>query len=359
MFKKLFNDFLGGDDENKKKEEEKLKAQQAASKGKDDEDEEEYDDEDDEDEDEDDDAYFGSQETDEERQQRILASVNPGVQLHPETLHGLHYTEADFDAEVERRIQASFEDAENKEDFENAKVAYRNGYITDVYKEWTGANDELAGQFTWANSLKYQGFSTSANVKEDLSNPLLAPIHGISFYDYSAMCSKMANGAKEEVIFKAFGIDKVIFEELNTMWPKRMQEDNTYTLVALMGQYYADADKHPKLQNLDSAKASGVTVNTDNIALLMEDNLFYAELAGAREAAYEYGLDGTQWILENYGIPLGDFQQAAMKHMQSHNALTNPRKMEELINYQNAFKEQYAEKFAADQGGNVADDIEF
>jgi hypothetical protein len=45
--------------------------------------------------------------------------------------------------------------------------------------------------------------------------------------------------------------------------------------------------------------------------------------------------------------------------MQSHNALTNPRKMEELINYQNAFKEQYAEKFAEEQGGNVADDIEF
>jgi hypothetical protein len=355
MFKKLFNDFLGGDDENKKKEEEKLKAQQAAKSKSDDDDDddEEYD------EDEDDEDYFGPEETDEERQKRILASVNPGVQLHPETLHGLHYTEQQFDAEVEKRIQEKMNDPDYENDEYNAIEMWRNAMRTNVYRDWTGANEELAGQFAMANTLQFQGFSTSANVKEDLDNPMLAPIHGISFYDYSAMCSKMANGAKEEVIFKAFGIDKVIFEELNTMWPKRMQEDNTYTLVALMGQYYADADKHPKLQNLDASVTSVAGTNADNIALIMQDELFYAELAGAREAAYEYGLDGAQWVVENYGIPLGDFQQAAMIHMQSHNALTNPRKMEELINFQNVCKEQYAEKFAKEQGGNVADDIEF
>jgi hypothetical protein len=349
MFKKLFNDLTGGDDSKKKiQEEEQVRAQQQS--------EEELEDEDD---DDDDDAYFGVEETDEERQQRILASVNPGVQLHAETLHGLHYTEAQFDEEVEKRVQQKLNDPDYENNDYDTGEMWRNAMRTNVYQEWTGASEELAGQFIWANSLKYQGFSTSANVKEDLSDPLLAPIHGISFYDYSAMCSKIANGAQEEIIFKAFGIDKVIFEELNTMWPKRMQEDNTYTLVALMGQYYADADKHPKLQNLDAAKTSGGGTNADNIALIMEDNLFYAELAGALEAAYEYGLDGAQWILETFGIPLGDFQQAAMKHMQSHNALTNPRKMEELINFQNAFKEQYAAKFAQEQGGNVADDIEF
>jgi hypothetical protein len=351
MFKKFFNDLTGDEGDNKKKqEEEKLKAQQSA-KEDDDDDEEEYED------DEDDDAYFGPEETDEEKQKRILASVNPGVQLHPETLHGLHYTEEQFEAEVEKRLQEKLNDREDDSEYDISD-AWRNALRTDVYMEWTGANHELAAQFTWANSLKFQGFSTSANVKEDLSDPLLAPIHGISFYDYSAMCSKLANGAKEEIVLKAFGIDKVIFEELNTMWPKRMQEDNTYTLVALMGQYYADADKHPKLQNL-GVTATAAGTNTDNIALIMQEELFYAELAGAREAAYEYGLDGAQWVLENFGIPLGDFQQAAMKHMQSHNVLSNPRKMEALINYQNAFKEQYAAKFAEEQGGNVADDIEF
>jgi hypothetical protein len=352
MFKKFLNDLTGDGSENKKKEEEENLKAQKATEQQDEEEDDEFD------EDEEDDAYFGEEETDEERQKRILASVNPGVQLHPETLHGLHYTEEQFDAEVEKRVQEKLSDPDYENEDYNAAEMWRNAMRTSVYKEWTGANEELAGQFTWANSLKYQGFSTSANVKEDLSNPLLAPIHGISFYDYSAMCSKIANGVKEEVIFKAFGIDNVIFEELNTMWPKRMQEDNTFTLVALMGQYYADADNHPKLQNL-GATATSAGTNTDNIALIMQEELFYAELAGAREAAYEYGLDGAQWILENFGIPLGDFQQAAMKHMQSHNALTNPRKMEELINFQNAFKEQYAAKFAEEQGGNVADDIEF
>jgi hypothetical protein len=355
MFKKFFNDLTGDDGDNKKKpEDEKLKAQKAAEEEEedDDDDDEEYED------DEDDDTYFGPEETDEERQKRILAGVNPGVQLHPETLHGMHYTEEQFDTEVEKRVQEKLNDPDYKNEEYNVSDMWRNAMRTEVYKDWTGANEELAAQFAWANSLKFQGFSTSANVKEDLSNPLLAPIHGISFYDYSAMCSKLANGAKEEVVLKAFGIDKVIFEELNTMWPKRMQEDNTYTLVALMGQYYADADKHPKLQNLGTT-ATAAGTNADNIALIMQEELFYAELAGAREAAYEYGLDGAQWVLENFGIPLGDFQQAAMKHMQSHNALTNPRKMEELINFQNAFKEQYAARFAEEQGGNVADDIEF
>lgn len=354
MFKKLFNDLLG-DDENKKKEEDKLNAQQETHK-KNDEYDEQYE-EDEEDEEEDDDAYFGVEETDEERQKRILASVNPGVQLHPETLHGLHYTEEQFDAEVEKRLQEKLNDPDMAESEYDISAAWRNALRTDVYKEWTGANDELAGQFSWANSLKYQGFSTMANAKADDDNPLLAPVHGLTFYDYSAMCSKLANGTTEAQVFKAMGIDKVIFEELNTIWPKRMQQDTTFTLASLMGQYYADADNHPKLQNLNDSAAG--EMSADNVKLIMEDELYYAELAGAREAAYEYGLDGAQWVVENHGIPLGDFQKAAMKHMQSHNALTNPRKMEELINFQNAFKEQYATKFAEEQGGNVADDIEF
>jgi hypothetical protein len=355
MFKKILNDFLGNeDDDNKKKqEEEKLRKQQLEDNYNDDDDDnEEYDDDE-----EEDDAYVGPEKTDEERQKRIMSQVNPGVTLHPETLHGMNYTEEQFDAEVEKRLKIQLEEDIEDGDFDISDMR-RNGIRADVYREWTGAGDELAAQFSWANTLKYQGFVTSANVKEDLSNPLLAPIHGLSFYDYSVMCSKLANGANEETILKIFGIDKVIFEELNTLWPKRMQEDTTFTLAALMGQYYADADKHPKLQNIGAATVTAAT-NTNNVALIMEDELFYAELAGAREAAYEYGLDGAQWVLENFGIPLGDFQNAAMKHMQSQNALANPRKMEKLIETQNMFKDEYAAKFAAEQGGNVADDIEF
>ncbi|MCX2473653.1 hypothetical protein OQZ33_04840 [Pedobacter sp. MC2016-05] len=88
------------------------------------------------------------------------------------------------------------------------------------------------------------------------------------------------------------------------------------------------------------------------------DRYFYEELNGARQAAYEYGVDGALWIEEKFGINLGDFQAVAMQWM----PITNDEPFEtlDLFNkYREEKQKEYAEIFAAEQGGNLADDVEF
>ncbi|MDR2081726.1 MAG: hypothetical protein LBP54_07585, partial [Campylobacteraceae bacterium] len=140
----------------------------------------------------------------------------------------------------------------------------------------------------------------------------LEPIHGISFEDYAQMAIKLTSGASEEQICKAMGIDRAVWDEVNTLWIQRMSEDSTFELVTLYGQYFAQGVTNPKLLNLETNVSQEGKANLER---LKTDRYFYEELAGARNAAYAYGLDGAQWILENFGITLGDFQSVAMQYM--------------------------------------------
>jgi hypothetical protein len=188
-----------------------------------------------------------------------------------------------------------------------------------------------------------------------MAEDYLEPIHGISLKDYAAMAKKMVAGVDEARIFKAMGIDRAIWDELNTLWPQRMAEDPSFQVSILYSQYFADESPHPKLDNI---KADISPEGAANLERIKSDRYFYEELAGARGAAYEYGLDGAQWILENYGINLADFQAVAMKYGEE-NKIIGDEKMLEYLRYQDAKKAEYAEKFAAERGGNVADDVEF
>jgi hypothetical protein len=89
------------------------------------------------------------------------------------------------------------------------------------------------------------------------------------------------------------------------------------------------------------------------------DRYFYGELARARQAAYEYGMDGAHWIFDVYGINLGDFQAVAMQWMTEQNPNWNSAQISEFGDYQQEKQKEYAAKFAAEQGGNIADDVEF
>lgn len=187
------------------------------------------------------------------------------------------------------------------------------------------------------------------------NNPLLEPIHGISLYDYSAGNARLANNVPVEEVCRALGIEQPVWEEVSDLWVKRMQEDPDFVVTTHMGNYFAQADQHPKLGNL---KAAASAETQGNLQQLATDRYFYEELNGAREAAYEVGLDGAQWILENYGIALGDFQQVAMQWsqvMQNEDYET----MRQYLDYREQQKKEYAQRFADEQGGNVADDIEF
>lgn len=186
-------------------------------------------------------------------------------------------------------------------------------------------------------------------------NPLLAPVHGITLEDYSAACAKIGSGLSETDIAKALGVELPVWEEANLLWPERMKQDATYHIVTLFGQYFGAADQHPKLGNLKpelSAEGSG------NIEKIKADKDFYQELEVARQVAYDYGHDGAQWIADQYGISIGDFQIAAAKWSeQIHQDIQTD--YEGYNQTQAGYREKYEQQFADAQGGNVADDIDF
>lgn len=192
-----------------------------------------------------------------------------------------------------------------------------------------------------------------------MSNPLLEPIHGVSLYDYAAVSAKMSAGLDTNDICKALGIEPAVFEEASAIWITRMQEDNTFEVTQLFGKYFSEADLHPKLRSL---KVKISSEGVENLEKLKTDRYFYEELCGARQAAYAYGLDGAQWILDNFGINLGDFQSVAMQWMEIQNKemqQSNYEGVQHYTDYQQKMQNEYAQKFAAQQGGNIADDIQF
>jgi hypothetical protein len=191
-----------------------------------------------------------------------------------------------------------------------------------------------------------------------MSNPLLEPIHGVSLYDYAAVSAKMATGIDPKEIYKALGIEPAVFEEASALWVTRMQEDSTFEVTILFGQYFSEADKHPKLNGLQAEVSEEGKANLEK---LKTDRYFYEELCGARQAAYEYGYDGAQWIQDNFGISLGDFQAVAMKwsEVQAQDMINNTDSIHHFVDYQQKKQAEYAAKFATEQGGNIADDVEF
>lgn len=186
-------------------------------------------------------------------------------------------------------------------------------------------------------------------------NSLLEPIHGITLEDYSAACAKLGSGLSEADVAKALGVEVPVWQEANLLWPERMKQDPTFHIVTLFGQHFGAADQHPKLGNLKpAASAEG----TGYIEQIKTDKDFYQELEVARQVAYEYGLDGAQWILEKYGISIGDFQIAAsIWNEQIHKDIQAD--FERYNQTQDAYRTKYQQLFADAQGGNVADDINF
>ncbi|MDR1876756.1 MAG: hypothetical protein LBQ84_03950 [Flavobacteriaceae bacterium] len=274
----------------------------------------------------------------------------------PETLHGTHYTEEQFDAEVERRVQAWIKEREDREIRESEINNLYFNYRRNVYEEWNNCDPDQTLRWEMANSMKYTGMQVSGYIKNADENPLLAPIHGFTFKDYAAMAIKVAGGIEPADVCKAMGIDIVVWEELNTLWPQRMAQDASFTLATLYGQYYADNVTHPKLEGLT---ANISEEGAENLERMRTDPYFYEELNAARTAAYQYGLDGAQWILDNFGINLADFQSVAMKWLTERNQNHNTESIMELFNYNKEKHAEYAAKFAQEAGGNVADDIEF
>lgn len=280
------------------------------------------------------------------------------MSINPETLHGNHYTEAQFDAEVEARLEAKKRQlGDNWE--AGDENSYKRSFVKQVYFEWNPDEEyDTFMQFEMIHSLKYFGTSTMGFVKADAENPLLEPIHGISLEDYAAIAMNLSN-YPEEQLFKAFGIDTAIWQEVNIFWPKRMQEDETFTIINLYGEAFMNANSNPKLLALQNGVTPKFDGNADNLAKLKSDKYFYLELEAARSAAYEYGIDGAQWIMDEFGISFTDFQAVAMEWMTKRNMNYNTEEMRRDADFQEEIRAEYKERFATEQGGNIADEVEF
>ncbi|MDR1634312.1 MAG: hypothetical protein LBS27_05215 [Bifidobacteriaceae bacterium] len=185
----------------------------------------------------------------------------------------------------------------------------------------------------------------------------LEPIHGISFQDWAEMSRVVAGGTPAQTVCQAMGIDGAIWDEVNTLWGQRMAEDSTFELAQLLGQYWQGEIANPKLLAIQAAPSPQAA---DTIAKLKSDRWFFEELSGARNAAYAQGLDGAQWIADNYGVSLGDFQSITMEYL----ALRTSGQESSIdtlrfLEYQTEKQAEYEERFAAEVGGNLADDVDF
>ena len=280
------------------------------------------------------------------------------IEYDPLTQHGTHYSEEDFEAEVAHRAQAWI--ANNKHDGEllpqqDVDNIYNN-FRDELYMQLNEPDEQQLMLWKNTNAVKYTGFAVTGFVNEDEGNPLLEPIHGITLKDYGAICAKLADGIAEEEICKALKLEKPVLDEVNTLWVKRMQEDSTFTISALFGQYFGEASQHPLLGQL---KTTQTAQGSENLERFKTDRYYYEELNGARQAAYDYGIDGAQWIADNYGITLGDFQSVAMQWATKDNQTADFKAIQHFYNYRDEKQKEYAAKFAAEMGGNVADDVEF
>lgn len=173
--------------------------------------------------------------------------------LDSDTLHGSHYTIEEFDEEIKRRvdrfIKSEQEDGETvtEEDI----FSMTTNAMDEVYCDWNGFHRGHDAMINFRNrhSKKYLGHASFGyeKMEDNVDNPLLEPIHGVTLEDYAAVSYKIASGTNFISIMEMLGVDPAIWPEINTLWGKRMEEDPTFTVTTMFTQFYNTADQHPKL----------------------------------------------------------------------------------------------------------------
>lgn len=293
----------------------------------------------------------------------VYAGIDPdenprATNLDPVTLHGTHYTIEEFDAEIDRRVQKQVreEKADGEEPDEYDLKDYKLNHRREVYVQWNKANTEQMVAWENLNSFEQTGVHAFGATPHDENNPLLQPIHGITLQDYAAAAAKLEAGVTTGQVITTLGVDKAAWEEANVLWFKRMQEDTTYAVANLYGQYFKEAGQHPKLG--DSLQAAETPAQGKvSIERMMTDREFYTDVQAEMNAAYEYGIDGAQQAFEKYGVNIGDMGKIAMHYAEKDG--NNMEQMDKWARLLDKKMKEYAGKYATQQGGNIADDIEF
>jgi len=203
-----------------------------------------------------------------------------------------------------------------------------------------------------------KGVKTMNTATEDPNDPLLQPVHGITIADYAAGAARMGAGCSDAEIAAALGVEAPQWAEAKTTWNNRMRSDSTYNLVNVYSKYFGDAKSHPKLGSLAPQNKPETAVSSDAAAATLEklaaDKHYFFEIQGALQAAYDNGLDGAQWVLDELGVSVSQINEAGFKWMSNFSTVAA------MDDYQEQKKKEYSAKFAKEHGtGSIVDDIEF
>ncbi|MGO3807230.1 MAG: DUF6620 family protein [Sphingobacterium sp.] len=202
------------------------------------------------------------------------------------------------------------------------------------------------------------GVKTMNTATEDPNDPLLAPVHGLTIGDYAAGAYKIGEGCTADEVSAALGVERPIWDEVQTTWNNRMRDDTSYNLVNVYSKHFGQAKEHPKFATLVPSNKPQTDVLSEDAKATLErletDKHYFFEIQGALEAAYANGMDGAQWLIDNLGLSVGQVNGAGTKYMNDFSV------MAQMMAYQEQKKNEYNEQFKKENGaGGVVDDIDF
>jgi len=204
-----------------------------------------------------------------------------------------------------------------------------------------------------------KGYTTINTAKEDPNDPLMQPVHGITLYDYSAGMGKLGENVSEDQICTALGVERPMWDEARKIWEARMKEDTSFNVANVYAKYYGDYKKHEKLAPLSPLPGAAPKTDvpeaeiTANLRRIEEDPYFFFEMQSAMQAAYDNGIDGAEWLLENIGVTVSQFNSTGAKYMSDFGLVAK------MMDFQDQKQKEYNEKFAQGLGGSIADDVNF
>ena len=235
----------------------------------------------------------------------------------------------------------------------NEKMALFASNVNAIIDTFVGSYDPDGNRIdtTFVNPVLEQ-----ANNLETEENPLFEAVHGVTLEDYAEIAFFLANGGKNEEICEILGIEMPVFDEINAIWAERMRTDSSFMVAMKYSQFFANAGKNPKFQkkNISTSENSSANFSENFSEKIRNDETFYYELWGARDAAYALWVDGALWIEKNYGISFADFQSAAMEWMQKSSDINRMLALKERK------QQEYILKISEEKNiSHIADDIEF
>jgi len=212
---------------------------------------------------------------------------------------------------------------------------------------------------TFDSQVTAKGYTTINTAKEDPNDPLMQPVHGITLYDYAAGMGKLGENVSEDQISTALGVERPIWDEARKIWEARMKEDTSFNVANVYAKYYGDYKKHEKLASLSPLPGAAPKTDvpeaeiTANLKRIEEDKYFFFEMQSAMQAAYDNGIDGAEWLLENIGVTISQFNSAGAKYM------TDFSLVAQMMDFQDQKQKEYNKQFAQGLGGSIADDVNF